>query len=129
MIIRFYRKNVCSFCPFIWNKIHSKKYDAIFCDIIIQRKTCFSPIFYVGKIKQFNFLFESQFTSFGQILFNLYNFQMVEDFLGHPVYVAFKNYFTVNAYNLVHRYTLQRNDTAWSAMLLCVLICLHQYFY
>lgn len=37
---------------------------------------------------------------------------MVEDFLGHPVYVAFKNYFTVNAYNLVHRYTLQRNDTA-----------------
>lgn len=45
----------------------------------------------LGKItgKQYYFLFESQFTSFGQILFNLYKFQMVEDFLGHPVYVAF----------------------------------------
>lgn len=124
MIIRFYRKNVCSFCPFIWNKIHSKKYDAIFCDIIIQRKTCFSPIFYVGKIKQFNFLFESQFTSFGQILFNLYNFQMVEDFLGHPVYVAFKNCFTVNAYNLV---TQVYFTTKWHCMISHATLCSHMF--
>lgn len=57
-----------------------------FCDTIIKRKACFSPNFFCGdKLNKFTLKCESQFTSVGQI-FNLYEFQMVSDILGHPVF-------------------------------------------
>lgn len=61
-----------------------KIYDAILLHHNIKAR--FSLNFFLWrKIKLFYFLFESQFTSFGQTLFNLYEIQMVSDFLGHPV--------------------------------------------
>lgn len=39
----------------------------------------------LDKIKRLYFLSELQFTCFGQILFKLFEFQMVSDILGHSV--------------------------------------------
>lgn len=46
----------------------------------------FRNIIFLIKAHCVYFLFESQFTHFGQILFNVYEFKMVSDILGHPVH-------------------------------------------
>lgn len=52
-----------------------------FCDTITKKSTL-PPMFYCGKL---NLSFESLFTSFAQILYKLYEFQILSDILGHQV--------------------------------------------
>lgn len=61
------------------------KYGATLWHHNLNKSTFFSQFFVVEKIIRFYFLFESQFKGFDQILFYLYEFQMVSDILGHPV--------------------------------------------
>lgn len=43
----------------------------------------------LGKLNNLTFYLNHSLQVLAKYFFNLYKFQMVEDFLGHPVYVAF----------------------------------------
>lgn len=71
----------------VFNKIQFNPKIWCIYDFIYQRRAFFSSKPFLEKTKWFYFLCTSklQFTSFDQTLFNLYEFQMVSDILGHPV--------------------------------------------
>lgn len=78
-IIQFYNKNAYSLVRFILNKTHLNQRNMMQICVIMVQRMLFLPKLFVGKIKQFYFLFASQFKRFGYILFNLYEFQIFWD--------------------------------------------------
>lgn len=64
--MHFHKCDACSFLSFILEKKNNSFKEMIFLTSLLKEKNVSPPTFLVGKIE--NFLSESQFTGFGQVL-------------------------------------------------------------
>lgn len=127
MIIRFYRKTHALSAHSFEIKFIQRNMMQFFVTSEFKKTHVLLPYFMLGKIKQYYFLFESQFTSFGQILFNLYKFQMVEDFLGHPVYVLLCSILELFYSQCLQSCTQVYFTTKWHCIISHATLCFHMF--